>query len=91
METYKTIIQSVDEPFNGTVIRIPLRNKNQTLKSEISSRFTSASDIQDVLRTFAKEFGKNGLLVMRNVTKLQIACSGMSLMIEMVDGQNMQR
>jgi len=91
METYKTIIQSVDEPFNGTVIRIPLRNKNQTLKSEISSRFTSASDIQDVLRTFAKEFGKNGLLFMRNVTKLQIACSGMSLMIEMVDGQNMQR
>ena len=91
METYKTIIQSVDEPFNGTVIRIPLRNKNQTLKSEISWRFTSASDIQDVLRTFAKEFGKNGLLFMRNVTKLQIACSGMSLMIEMVDGQNMQR
>ena len=91
METYKTIIQRVDEPFNGTVIRIPLRNKNQTLKSEISSRFTSASDIEDVLKTFAEEFGKNGLLFMRNVTKLQIVCSSMSLMIEMVDGQNMQR
>ncbi|KAG4439308.1 hypothetical protein IFR05_005183 [Cadophora sp. M221] len=90
METYKAVLPCVDKPLNGTVIRIPLRNKNQTLKSEIDSRSTTISEIQDVLKIFAAEFGTNGLLFMRNVTKLEVSSPDMSLKIEMVDGQSMQ-
>ncbi|KAL2067567.1 hypothetical protein VTL71DRAFT_1992 [Oculimacula yallundae] len=84
MVAYQSVMQHLDRPLDGTVIRIPLRNRSQTLRSDISSLSTTPMEIQEILRSFSAEFGTNGLLFMRNVTKLAIKCAGMSLKIEMI-------
>lgn len=54
-------------PFPGTIIRIPLRNPSQARRSEISNRETTKEDVQNVLDSFAKEMGSNGLLFLKSV------------------------
>ena len=76
-----------DRPLDGTIIRIPLRTPTQALKSEISDRTTTASEMAEILRKFASEFADCGLLFMRNVEKLELGSSGMSIVIEMTDGE----
>ncbi|KAH9222449.1 hypothetical protein DL95DRAFT_441261 [Leptodontidium sp. 2 PMI_412] len=90
MATYQSVMDRVDQPLNGTVIRIPFRNTAQTLKSDISPLATTTAEIQDVLSKFAIEFGTNGLLFMRNVTKLVITWARRSLEIEMIGDENIQ-
>ncbi|KAH7383481.1 hypothetical protein BKA64DRAFT_682440 [Cadophora sp. MPI-SDFR-AT-0126] len=90
MVTYSAIMDHLDQPLNGTIIRIPLRHTKQTLKSDISPISTTKAEIQDVLRNFCKEFSINGLLFMRNLTKLVIVFAGMSHEIEMIGEECIQ-
>ncbi|TVY68700.1 Sacsin [Lachnellula suecica] len=71
MAAYESIMERFDQPFEGTIIRIPLRTSPQALESKISNRATTVSEIADVLQKFAPEFGDCGLLFMRNVQKLE--------------------
>ncbi len=90
MKTFSSVISCLDQELEGTVIRIPLRNKEQARTSEISERETTVEDIQQVLKIFASEFGHNGLLFMRNVESLKILSSGMSVEIEMADRSSLR-
>ncbi len=90
MIAYHKVIEHPECKLDGTVIRIPLRTDTQAAKSEISNHTTTASEILDVLKSFALEFGDSGLLFMRNVEKLEIGAPGLSILIEMVDGENIR-
>jgi sacsin len=91
MAAFQSVIEHLDRHLEGTVIRIPLRTEAQATKSEISDRETTVSEMLEVLQSFASEFGNNGLLFMRNVEKLEIgSAAGMSIGIEMVDGENLR-
>ncbi|KAH7330503.1 hypothetical protein BKA65DRAFT_404568 [Rhexocercosporidium sp. MPI-PUGE-AT-0058] len=90
MVTYQFVMDHVDQPLNGTVIRIPLRNATQTLKSDISSLSTTTAEIEEVLSRFSAEFGSNGLLFMRNVTKLVITSARKSLEIQMIGDEDIR-
>ncbi|KAK0103147.1 hypothetical protein ONS95_014947 [Cadophora gregata] len=84
MAAYSSVMEHLDQPLNGTIIRIPLRHIDQILKSDISSISTTTAEIEEVLQNFCREFSVNGLLFMRNLTKLVIVFAGMSHEIEMI-------
>jgi sacsin len=91
MAAFEAVMERLDQHLEGTVIRIPLRTKAQGTKSEISDRETTVSEILDVFQSFASDFGKNGLLFMRNVEKLEIgSATGTSIGIEMVDRETLR-
>lgn len=91
MAAFQSVMDKSFEPFNGTVIRIPLRTQDQASRSGISSHETTIPEIREVLEKFAAEFEHSGLLFMRNVTKVSIdSTTGMSKSIEMV-GQDVRK
>jgi sacsin len=83
MSAFQTVMKHLDRKLDGTIIRIPLR----TQKSKISDWETTASEVLDVLRSFASEFGKNGLLFMRNIERLEIGSASMSVEIKLTDAE----
>lgn len=85
MKAFGSIMQHIDQPLDGTIIRIPLRTESRAAKSEISSRPTTTSELADVLRTFALEFSDSGLLFLKIVEKLSVELDGESYVIEMMD------
>ena len=85
MAAFRAVIKHLHQQLDGTAIRIPLRNKAQADKSDISKRVTTVSEVTEVLRSFASEFGGSGLLFMRSVERLEITSTGMSIVIEMAD------
>lgn len=76
MSAFSAIMKEFDKPYNGTIIRIPLRTTSQAEVSEICKRPTTASDVEVVLRKFASEFGTSGLLFMKNVESIEIEIGG---------------
>jgi sacsin len=87
MRAFRTVMEHLDQKLDGTIIRIPLRTQTQAVKSKIQTRETTTSEILDVLRSFASEFGKNGLLFMRNIEKLEIRSASMSIEIKLTDAE----
>ncbi|MCJ1247903.1 hypothetical protein MMC30_005118 [Trapelia coarctata] len=62
-----------EHPFNGTVIRIPLRNTSQEKRSEISTKEASIRDVRYSMDSFANEMGSNGLLFLRSVQRIVLS------------------
>lgn len=60
-------------PFEGTIIRIPLRNASQASVSEISNKETTTGDVRDALNSFADDMGSNGLLFLRSVRRIALS------------------
>ena len=60
-------------PFDGTIIRIPLRNTSQAEWSEISTKEASTDDIQRAMNSFANEMGSNGLLFLKSVQHIELS------------------
>lgn len=88
MSAFQTVMEHLDRKLDGTIIRIPLRTQAQAVKSKIiPDRETTASEVLDVLRSFATEFGKNGLLFMRNIERLEIGSASMSVEIKLTDAE----
>jgi sacsin len=85
MAAYQTLMKHYDRPFGGTIIRVPLRTQAQAEKSEIVKRATTTPELVDVIKTFASDFGHNGLLFMRNIEKLELRAPGVAVEIEMLD------
>lgn len=83
MEAYRSVLTHTDQALDGTIIRIPLRTSEQVSKSEISDRETTVAEITEVLRSFASEFGANGLLFMKNVETIEIRSVTMLTKIEL--------
>jgi sacsin len=85
MAAYKSVMEHLDKPLAGTIIRIPLRTPGQAIRSEISDRATTALEVAEVLKIFASEFGDCGLLFMRNLEKLELGdtTSPFALSVEM--------
>jgi sacsin len=90
MAAFQSVMKQLDQKLDGTIIRIPLRTQAQAKKSDISNRETTVSDVVEVLRSFASEFGDSGLLFMRNVEKLELGSAAMSISIQMGDGQTLR-
>lgn len=72
MAAFSTIMKEFDRPFQGTIIRIPLRTMDHAMKSDISERETSFSEVAQVMQAFANDFGCTGLLFMSNVQRISI-------------------
>jgi sacsin len=85
MSAFKAIMEHLGRPLDGTVIRIPLRNQARASISEISNRETTISELSEVLKSFAAEFGETGLLFMRNIEKLEIRAADISIRIQLTD------
>lgn len=85
MSAFKAVMKHLGRPLDGTVIRIPLRNQARASISEISNRETTISELSEVLKKFAAEFGETGLLFMRNIEKLGIRAADISIGIQLTD------
>lgn len=87
MAAFQTVITHPDQQLECTVIRIPLRTQVQASRSEISERWTTVSEMMEVLQSFASEFGESGLLFMKNIEKLEIGSDEISIKIETTDSE----
>jgi sacsin len=76
MSAFSAVMEVPDKPFDGTIIRIPLRTASQAEASEICKRPTTASDVEEVMRKFASEFEISGLLFMKNIESIKIEIGG---------------
>lgn len=59
--------------FNGTIIRIPLRNASQAQRSEISKTETLIHDVQESMDSFASDMGSSGLLFLKSVQRIVLS------------------
>lgn len=69
---FSPILKDFDRPFEGTVIRIPLRTSEQAKDSKICQQETTSYEIAKVMQDFANEFRVTGLLFMKNVEEISI-------------------
>ena len=83
MKAFATVMKRTDVPFDGTIVRIPLRTTLQSQSSQISSSPTSISDIMSVFENFAEELGEKILLFLRSVEKLEMVSRKGIIKIEM--------
>ena len=91
MAAFQSVMENATQPFDGTIIRIPLRTREQASKSDICSRETTVVEVREVLEKFATEFGSSGLLFMRNIGKVLIeSTAGISISIEIEDGEQVR-
>jgi sacsin len=91
MAAFQSVMESSTQPFDGTIIRIPLRTREQANKSDICTCETTVLEVREVLEKFATEFGNSGLLFMRNIEKVLIdSTAGMSISIEIVNGEHVR-
>ncbi|EPE26292.1 ATPase of HSP90 chaperone/DNA topoisomerase II/histidine kinase [Glarea lozoyensis ATCC 20868] len=88
MSVFKPIITNPCERFDGTVIRIPLRTEEQSRRSEISGKHPTVLEVQEVLQNFASEFGKGGLLYLKNVESITISSSSIYTKMTVLDIEN---
>ncbi|KAG0137825.1 hypothetical protein HOY82DRAFT_644737 [Tuber indicum] len=73
LSAYDSVLKSYDTPFEGTIIRLPLRNEAQAIKSEIVEDHlaTSQKDIEDVFQLFSSELVES-LLFLRNLRSITL-------------------
>ncbi len=91
MAAFQSVMENPAQPFEGTIIRIPLRTQEQAINSDISNRETTVLEVREVLRKFAVEFGNSGLLFMRNIEKVAVDdTAGISITIEVVDHEDLR-
>ena len=77
-------------PFDGTIIRIPLRNTSQAERSEISTRETFTHDVRSAMDSFANEMGSNGLLFLKSVQRIVLSIDSQQLdEVEIVNRQDL--
>ena len=57
-------------PLDGTVIRLPLRTKEQALKSKICQTSVGVEEVRDVLRGFAEGFSDGYGVFLKNVGEI---------------------
>ncbi|KAF7860378.1 hypothetical protein EAF04_008504 [Stromatinia cepivora] len=91
MTVYQSFMKSVKQPFPGTIIRLPLRTAEQAKESGISDRKITVQEMAHVLKKFAEDFGKEGLLFMKHVLKLSVISTITGLIeIEVVNTKAVQ-
>ncbi|QSZ28753.1 hypothetical protein DSL72_003258 [Monilinia vaccinii-corymbosi] len=72
MSVFQKLLQPLDQPLDGTIIRIPMRTDVQARTSQISDRQITVSEMSTVLERFADEFSNGGLVFMKHVSKISI-------------------
>jgi len=65
--------------FEGTLIRVPLRNRSQAARSEISKTTTTTQDVKNALESFANDMGSNGLLFLKSVKRIVLSINNEQL------------
>ncbi|PWW74719.1 hypothetical protein C7212DRAFT_346228 [Tuber magnatum] len=73
LSAFDSILKSYDTDFEGTIIRLPLRNEAQARRSEIVEDHlsTSQKDIEDVFQLFTNELVES-LLFLRNLRSITL-------------------
>ncbi|KAG0135098.1 hypothetical protein HOY82DRAFT_632883 [Tuber indicum] len=71
LHAFRSVLKSYDTGFQGTIIRLPLRNEDQAKKSEIHQLPTSKQDIEDAFQLFANELPES-LLFLRNLRSITL-------------------
>ncbi|KAI5778257.1 hypothetical protein EDC01DRAFT_368311 [Geopyxis carbonaria] len=72
LEAFKSIVDRIDVPFEGTVIRIPLRTSENAETSKIvPGKATNAKEIREVFNIYIDEMVET-LLFLRNVRKITL-------------------
>ena len=72
LSSYSPFLFDFGQPFDGTVIRIPLRTEAQARRSAIHDQDTTISDVQLAMEGFASEIQHGGMLFLKNVLKVSL-------------------
>ncbi|ESZ90668.1 hypothetical protein SBOR_8948 [Sclerotinia borealis F-4128] len=91
MAVYQSLIKKLDQPFSGTIIRIPLRTADQARTSGISDRSITVSEMAQVLETFTESFSTEGLVFMKYVLKISVISTMTGVIeIEVMNSKSVQ-
>ncbi|KAI9812928.1 MAG: hypothetical protein M1827_004446 [Pycnora praestabilis] len=72
LAAYSSINYSWEQPFNGTIIRIPLRTQSQADCSAIRKEHTTNVEVHSSMESFALEMRLTGLLFLKNVQEVTL-------------------
>ena len=72
LKTLSTFSLDTSIPFDGTIIRIPLRTKAQATESKIVQKEVTIYHIKEALALLGKEVRQGGLLFLKHVRKMTV-------------------
>ena len=72
LKTFDAFALDVSKPLDGTIIRIPLRTKEQAKESKIVQREVTISDIENALAALGREVREGGLLFLKHVRRMLV-------------------
>ena len=72
LKTFGAFSLDVSKPLEGTIIRLPLRTKEQAGKSKIVQKDVSVLDITNALHVLGREVREGGLIFLKNVRKMTV-------------------
>lgn len=76
LATFKAFSIDTSVPLDGTIIRIPLRTKEQASESKIVQKEVTVQNIKDALALLGKEVRQGGLLFLKHVRKMRVRVDG---------------
>ena len=73
LSAYSSFLFELNRPFDGTIVRIPLRTAVQARESAIRDQETTTLDVQSSMEGFGTEIHQGGLLFLKSVTKVSLS------------------
>jgi hypothetical protein len=72
LKAFESLVEKSRQPFNGTVIRLPLRTTEMARESRIKDAATTPDDIIDVFRKFVEQEISIIMLFLKHVSKIEL-------------------
>ena len=66
------IMQDPYKFYQGTIFRLPLRTKDQAIRSRIKNEATAASEIKELLENFGQNELEEAILFLKNISTIEI-------------------
>ena len=88
LKTFQHFAVDTSRPFNGTLIRIPLRTDEQAAKSKISDRSVSTEQILDALHSLGHEIRQGGSLFLKHVRQITVRLDSSPIWKVRIDGHD---
>lgn len=72
LDAFSSVATDLSIPFNGTIVRLPLRTPGAAEKSNIKKTSTSPEEISRLFKQFAREELYHALLFLRHISSIEL-------------------
>ena len=92
LAAYSHILSHPDQPFEGTIIRIPIRDSRWAQRSAIRHEETKLEDVKTAMISLAEEIKSGAFIFLRNILKISLRIDDVLLAsMEVTNGEDVSR